>query len=57
MAVAMASYAILFILISPSVVRGRPVPESGEKMQSIIQNLAEQASMLPCLIVTVKKTR
>ena len=28
MAVAMASYAILFILISPSVVRGRPVPES-----------------------------
>ena len=31
MAVAMASYAILFILISPSVVRGRPVPESGGK--------------------------
>ena len=28
MAVAMASFAILFILISPSVVRGRPVPES-----------------------------
>ena len=28
MAVAMASYAILLILISPSVVRGRPVPES-----------------------------
>ena len=31
MAVAMASYAILLILISPSVVRGRPVPESGGK--------------------------
>ena len=31
MAVAMASFAILFILISPSVVRGRPVAESEKK--------------------------
>ena len=31
MAVAMASYAILFILISSSVVRGRPVAESEKK--------------------------
>ena len=31
MDVAMASFAILFILISPSVVRGKPVPESEKR--------------------------
>ena len=45
MAVAMASFAILFILISPSVVRGRQVPESEKKIQSrlIISDLVQGA--------------